>query len=93
MRPAAPQVLRTYIYDTNTIDSSHSSSYTAGRLVAVEYPGIAPTYPTGAHGTISLVDEYAYTQAGLPSGKRLKVSESNRSINTTAITTIRCRPP
>ncbi|HTR35829.1 MAG TPA: RHS repeat-associated core domain-containing protein [Bryobacteraceae bacterium] len=74
--PGGAQVLRTFIYDTNTIDSSYSG-YTAGRLVAVQYPGIAPTYPNGAYGTINLVDEFAYTQSGLASGKRMKVTEAN----------------
>ncbi len=80
--PGGAQVLRTYIYDTNTIDSNYSGNYTAGRLVAVQYPAFSPTYPLGSNGippngAISLVEEYAYTQPGLPSGKRLKVTESN----------------
>ena len=40
--PGGAQVLRTYMYDTNTLDSTFSGSYTAGRLVAVQNAKFTP---------------------------------------------------
>ncbi len=73
--PAGSQVLRTYYYDTNPLDSTGFSQYALGRLAAVQYaPFPLSTVPDTA-GPISLVDMYSYTQAGLPAAKRLQVNE------------------
>ena len=74
--PSAPQVLRTYYYDTNPLDSTGTySQYAAGRLTAVQYRGLVPySYAPNSPGPIQMVDMYSYTQAGLPAGKRLQVN-------------------
>jgi RHS repeat-associated protein len=77
-------VLRTFMYDTNTLDSTFSGSYTAGRLVAVQHTAFTPQgYLAGQGGsnitvpsTMQFVEMYGYTQAGLTSGKRLQVQET-----------------
>ncbi len=73
-------VLRTFMYDTNTLDSNFSGSYTAGRLVAVQNAAFTPNGYGGGNistpSTMQLVEMYAYTQAGLTSGKRLQVQET-----------------
>ena len=72
--PAGSQVLRSYMYDTNTLDSTFSGSYTAGRLVAVQNAQFTPGNGQ-AVSSIQLVEMYGYTQAGSVSGKRLQVNE------------------
>ena len=68
--PPPPQVLRTYYYDTNPLDSTKKFSQNPlGRLTAVQYPAI------GTSNTVQLNDMYSYTQAGLPATKRLQVNE------------------
>jgi len=67
--PGGSQVLRTYYYDTNPLDTTGFSQNIAGRLAAVQYP---------AQGTIQMNDMYSYTAAGttgagLPAKKRLQV--------------------
>ena len=37
-KPAGAQVLRTYYYDPNPLDSTGFSQYTTGRLATVQYP-------------------------------------------------------
>jgi RHS repeat-associated protein len=77
-------VLRTFMYDTNTLDSTFSGSYTQGRLVAVQNTGFTPNgYVGGVGGNgasvpsgVQLIEMYGYTQAGLTSGKRLQVEET-----------------
>src|ERR1700680_5120102 len=39
---AGSTVLRTFMYDTNTLDGTYSGSYTAGRLVAVQHAAFTP---------------------------------------------------
>jgi RHS repeat-associated protein len=70
-------VLRTYTYDTNTIDASYST-YTAGRLATVTYP--AYTYDAqvnGQQGTTTFTDMFSYSQPGAVVGKRLRVTKTN----------------
>src|SRR5208282_598139 len=77
-------VLRTFMYDTNTLDSTFSGSYTAGRLVAVQNAAFTPNGYVGGNGgngasvpsSVQPIEMYAYTQAGLTSGKRLQVQET-----------------
>jgi RHS repeat-associated protein len=77
-------VLRSFMYDTNTLNSTYSGSYTAGRLVAVQNQVFTPQgYVPGQGGSnitvpssMQFVEMYAYTQAGLTSGKRLQVNET-----------------
>ena len=77
-------VLRTFMYDTNTLDSTFSGSYTAGRLVAVQQAAFTPQGYVGGVGgsnitvpsSMQFVEMYGYTQAGLTSGKRLQVQET-----------------
>ena len=72
--PGGAQVLRTYMYDTNTLDSTFSGSYTSGRLVAVQNAQFTPGNGTTI-SSIKLVEMYGYKQAGNVSGKRLQVNE------------------
>jgi RHS repeat-associated protein len=69
--PPPPQLLRTYYYDTNPLDTTGFSQNIAGRLAAVKYP---------AQSTIQMNDMYSYTAAGqlgagLPATKRLQVNQ------------------
>src|SRR5271166_1647045 len=52
-------VLRTFIYDTNTLDGSFTS-YGAGRLVAVQNAQFTP----GSSNPTQFTEMYSYTQAG-----------------------------
>ena len=66
--------LRTFMYDNNTLDTSFSGSYTAGRLVAVQN---AQVNNLGINGTIAptgiqFTEMYGYTQPGETSKKRLQ---------------------
>jgi RHS repeat-associated protein len=81
-------VLRSFVYDTNTLDSTFSGSYTAGRLVAVQHAAFTPNgFEPGSGGgsnvtipsTMQFVEIYGYTQAALTSGKRLQVQETLRT--------------
>jgi RHS repeat-associated protein len=63
-------VLRTFIYDTNTLDGSFSS-YGAGRLVAVQNAQTA-----AGQTTVTINEMYSYTSAGQPTKKRLQVVET-----------------
>lgn len=64
-------VLRTFMYDSNTLDGSYSGSYTAGRLVAVQHTVFVPPgyVAQGNNGPIpSLIqftEMYGYKQSGL----------------------------
>jgi RHS repeat-associated protein len=63
-----PQVLRTYYYDTNPLDSTGMFSQNAiGRLTAVQY--------AGQPGSVQLNEMYSYTTAGLAATKRLQANE------------------
>jgi RHS repeat-associated protein len=73
--PSPAQVLRSYMYDTNTLDGTFSGSYTAGRLVAVQNAKFTPGNGSPV-SWIQLVEMYGYTQAGSVSGKRLQPNES-----------------
>jgi hypothetical protein len=62
-------VLRSFMYDTNTLDSTFSGSYTQGRLVAVQNQIFTPQgYAPGNGGSnitvpspMQFVEMYAYT--------------------------------
>jgi YD repeat-containing protein len=77
-------LLRSFMYDTNTLNSTYSGSYTAGRVVAVQNQAFTPQgYVPGqppsnisVPSSMQFVEMYAYTQAGLTSGKRLQVQET-----------------
>ena len=74
-------MLRTYYYDSNPLDNTGFSQYTAGRLAAVKYAALSQ------FGTVQINEMYSYTQpyasniypevygGGLPAAKRLQVSE------------------
>jgi RHS repeat-associated protein len=67
--------LRTFMYDTNTLDGTFSGSYTAGRLVAVQNAQFnAPG--RGAVTALQFTEMYGYTQAGQISGKRLQSNQT-----------------
>ena len=70
-----PQVLRSFVYDNNTLDSSFTTNG-AGRLVAVQNAQF-----TGAPGTMQLVEMFSYTTAGERNKKRLQVHENTQSLN------------
>ncbi len=72
--PGGAQVLRSYMYDTNTLDSTFSGSYTQGRLVAVQNAQFTPGNG-GLVNWVQLVEMYGYTQPGSVSGKRLQANE------------------
>jgi RHS repeat-associated protein len=72
--PGGAQVLRSYMYDSNTL-SSFSGSYTQGRLVAVQNAQFQPGSSTSP-SKIQLTEMYAYTQPGEMSGKRLQANET-----------------
>jgi RHS repeat-associated protein len=80
--PPPPTVQNTnYYYDSNTLDSTGFSLYTAGRLAAVQYYGVGPA------GTVQFNEMYSYTQpyalgvspevygGGLTAAKRLQVNQ------------------
>jgi RHS repeat-associated protein len=62
-------VLRTFIYDSNTLDGSFTS-YGAGRLVAVQNAQFTP----GSSNPTEFTEMYSYTQAGQPNKKRLQTN-------------------
>ncbi len=72
------------MYDTNTLDSMFSGSYTAGRLVAVQHTAFTPQgYVSGQGGSnitvpssMQFTEMYNYSQPGLTAGKRLQVEET-----------------
>jgi RHS repeat-associated protein len=72
--PGGAQVLRSFMYDTNTL-SSFSGSYTKGRLVAVQNAQFQPGQSTSP-SAIQFTEMYAYTKPGEMSGKRLQVNET-----------------
>lgn len=61
--PPPNQVLRTYYYDTNPLDTTGFSQNPAGRLTAVQYP---------AQSTVQMNEMYSYSVAGLPVAKRFQ---------------------
>ena len=65
-------VLRTFIYDTNTLDGSFTGHGT-GRLVAVQN---APFTEVQSGIGIQVNEMYSYTIAGQPDTKRLQVNET-----------------
>jgi YD repeat-containing protein len=74
----------TYIYDTNSLDTSHTfSNYTSGRLAAVQY-GPVNTSTTNPSGTYlpTFAEWYNYQLSGLVATKRLQVLQSNYGITT-----------
>ena len=73
-QPSGALVLRSYMYDTNTLDSTFSGSYTQGRLVAVQNAQLTPGNGSLVTWT-QMVEMYGYTQPGSVSGKRLQVNE------------------
>jgi RHS repeat-associated protein len=69
--------LRTYTYDSNTIDSSYSQN-TAGRLATITYPVISYDVTSGApQGTTTFTDMFSYWPSGQIIGKRLRVTKTN----------------
>jgi RHS repeat-associated protein len=72
------------MYDTNTLDSTFSGSYTAGRLVAVQNAKFnAPG--TGAVTALQFTEMYAYDKAGDVTGKRL---QSNQTVTGGTVKTL-----
>ncbi len=70
--------LRTFMYDTNTLDAVFSGTNTKGRLVAVQNAQFnAPG--TGVVTALQFTEMFAYTQAGLVNGKRLQANETPTS--------------
>jgi RHS repeat-associated protein len=66
--PGGAQLLRSYYYDTNPLDSTGTFSQNAlGRLTAVQYPQTA--------AGVQMNEMYSYSQAGLPADKRLQVNQ------------------
>ena len=63
-------LLRTFIYDTNTLDGSFSGPYTSGRLVAVQNAQFTP----GSSNPTEFTEMYSYTIAGQPNKKRLQTN-------------------
>ena len=76
-------VLRTFIYDTNTLLSGYSTN-TQGRLAAVQNNAFTPQgYLPGQGGSnvtvpssIQFLEMYNYTPAGLVMGKKLRAQET-----------------
>jgi RHS repeat-associated protein len=62
-------VLRTFIYDTNSLDGTFTS-YGAGRLVAVQNAQFTP----GSSNPTEFTEMYSYTIAGQPNKKRLQTN-------------------
>ena len=78
-------LLRTFIYDTNTLDNTGFSQNTAGRLAAVQNAQVSSGF--------QLVEMYSYVGAGtagagLPSKKRLQVSHAISGPNGIATQTL-----
>jgi RHS repeat-associated protein len=74
--PGGAQVLRTYYYDNNPLDSTGTFSQNAlGRLTAVQYPSLAPNTGSVAETPVQMNDMYSYSQPGLPADKRLQVNQ------------------
>ena len=74
----------TYIYDTNSLDTSHTfSNYTSGRLAAVQY-GPVNTSTTNPSGTYlpTFAEWYSYQLSGLVATKLLQVLQPNYGITT-----------
>ncbi len=77
-------VLRTFIYDTNTLDERLLHQYTQGRLVAVQNSAFTPQgYLAGQGGSnvtvpssIQFIEMYNYTPSGLVMGKKLRAQET-----------------
>ena len=63
-------LLRQFIYDTNTLDSTFSGPYTRGRLLAVQNAQFTP----GSSGATEFTEMYSYTVAGQPNKKRLQAN-------------------
>src|SRR5579863_1221280 len=73
--PSGSVVLRSFMYDTNTLDGSFTS-YGLGRLVAVQNAQFATNFNTGP-ATVQFTEMYSYTQPGQTNKKRLQVNESS----------------
>jgi YD repeat-containing protein len=77
-------VLRTFVYDSNSLDTQFLGSYTQGRLVAVQNQTFTPQgYVPGQGGSnvtvpsnIQFVEMFKYAQSGLVLGKRLQAQET-----------------
>ena len=70
-------VLRTFIYDSNSLDGSFST-YSAGRLVAVVHPAFSTGVSPGPNmpAAIQFTEMYSYTQAGQVNTKRLQINQT-----------------
>lgn len=73
--PGGSTVLRSFMYDTNTLSSTFSGNYTQGRLVAVQNAQFQPGQSTSP-SEIEFTEMYAYTQPGEMSARRLQVNET-----------------
>jgi YD repeat-containing protein len=79
-------VLRSFMYDTNTLDTNYSGSYTQGRLVAVQNLAFTPQGFIPGNGgsnitvpsSMQFIEMFNYKQSGLTAGKRLQVEETMR---------------
>ena len=68
-------VLRTFMYDNNTLDTSFSQN-SQGRLVAVQHPQSTFTAVGSSPGAVQFTEMYSYTQSGQISKKRLQGNET-----------------
>ena len=76
--PSGSVVLRSFMYDSNTLDGSFTS-YGLGRLVAVQNAQQPMNSPQG--GVVNIVEMYSYRQAGEANAKRLQLQEQAGSLN------------
>jgi RHS repeat-associated protein len=66
-------VIRTYIYDSNTLDSTGQfSQYGQGRLVAIQHAGSV----SGNGVPTSFIEMFSYTAPGSVAAKRLRVTKT-----------------
>jgi RHS repeat-associated protein len=72
----------TYSYDTNPYDSSFSS-YTTGRLAAIQYNGCHATTTSGVSGT-TFTEMYSYHPAGGVTAKRFQITRTFAPFGSTA---------
>ena len=76
-------VLRTYTYDTNTIDSSYTQ-YSQGRLTTITYPAINYNVNLSQpQGSTTFTDMFTYDAPGHVTGKRLRVNKVQPYLNGT----------
>jgi RHS repeat-associated protein len=80
--PVPPTTIRTYAYDTNSVDNTFSQ-YSQGRLTTVQYnvPAISNTQDNNGHEIDftgdTVIEMYSYTGAGQVAAKRLRVTRTD----------------